>query len=614
MTIEEQYQQLLEENAELANHFLQLPMAPQWIHAIRTSIAPWITKEHDKGLWQVVHFVSGEKRFIKKKLSRRLFTEMVMAFCGDALEKHETAKKIEASMEKYKFATKLEHFDRLPDAHLVRKHVKIVEDFFAGACPTDTDSKSEATVASRLEDYLRHTYNPSPHGENFWVLVKHPDYAGATPTMALEKYANERFFRQKICSFIIVFECISRQLDKDLLNQFLGLYSGEDAIKLFIVGEHGLTNDVYERAKKRRVGYIQINPKHEMTADSYVLPRFVDYSDNSWRRYLEMLMGQRPADVPLLVFDGQLVDCSLADMLQREGVAIQQSHQLKAPKMKNETIEAKADRLTSAHVEECKHAIYMFDANYHEGTKDYSEEAARVLSFLIHHDDPSAIEFSVDPYPMICNNGLQCEERELPANQLGFINLQEKKIVLNSLGKSNAGRYRFTMAHEFGHYILHEYLLKAQGVVSFGDTTDSIMKAPTIKNEDMQWLERQANRFASALLMPEELIRKLYELLHRTFLGVRYGDTLQPLHYSDGQKETYDPYNQIVKTMAKTLNVSPDAMGIRLKQLGLLDQTRNDSFNQGGPFNFNNIGHQPFSDKRSPDFNVPMPDFSDCPF
>ena len=96
MTIEEQYQQLLEENAELANHFLQLQMAPQWIHAIRTSIAPWITKEHDKGLWQVVHFVSGEKRFIKKKLSRRLFTEMVMAFCGDALEKHETAKKIEA--------------------------------------------------------------------------------------------------------------------------------------------------------------------------------------------------------------------------------------------------------------------------------------------------------------------------------------------------------------------------------------------------------------------------------------------------------------------------------------------------------------------------------------
>jgi Zn-dependent peptidase ImmA (M78 family) len=202
---------------------------------------------------------------------------------------------------------------------------------------------------------------------------------------------------------------------------------------------------------------------------------------------------------------------------------------------------------------------------------------------LIHDDDPSAIEFSVDPYPMICNNGLQCEERELPANQLGFINLQEKKIVLNSLGKSNAGRYRFTMAHEFGHYILHEYLLKAQGVVSFGDTTDSIMKAPTIKNEDMQWLERQANRFASALLMPEELIRKLYGLLHRTFLGVRYGDTLQPLHYSEEQKETYDPYNQIVKTMAKTLNVSPDAMGIRLKQLGLLDQTRYDSFNQGGP-------------------------------
>ena len=90
-------------------------------------------------------------------------------------------------------------------------------------------------------------------------------------------------------------------------------------------------------------------------------------------------------------------------------------------------------------------------------------------------------------------------------------------------------RQRFTLAHELGHYILHRDLMDG-GIVD-----DTMYRSPL-----GDWYERQANRFAADVLLPEQLVRSEY----------RRG-------------------NKALNVLAKRFDVSPDAMRIRLKELNL---------------------------------------------
>jgi len=102
-------------------------------------------------------------------------------------------------------------------------------------------------------------------------------------------------------------------------------------------------------------------------------------------------------------------------------------------------------------------------------------------------------------------------------------------------------RKRFTIAHELGHYFLH---LLGNG--EFVDTqvdlfrdTDSDSTERRIEAFSGLNAEVQANQFAAALLMPEELVRSVF-------------------------KETKN-----VESLARLFNVSEEAMAIRLGRLGL---------------------------------------------
>jgi Zn-dependent peptidase ImmA (M78 family) len=101
-------------------------------------------------------------------------------------------------------------------------------------------------------------------------------------------------------------------------------------------------------------------------------------------------------------------------------------------------------------------------------------------------------------------------------------------------------RKRFTIAHELGHHFLH---LLQDG--EFIDGEANLFRSP--KGDQSTWTplqrrEWQANAFAAALLMPEDLLRSEWE------------DT------------------QSVDELARRFNVSVAAMGYRLNQTGLLDE------------------------------------------
>lgn len=84
-------------------------------------------------------------------------------------------------------------------------------------------------------------------------------------------------------------------------------------------------------------------------------------------------------------------------------------------------------------------------------------------------------------------------------------------IIINSRKPKN--RKYFTLAHELGHYFLHRDALKASSQKMYIDTdhlvdVDGILYRDDGKADDV--MEREANNFAGALLMPEAKVREVW--------------------------------------------------------------------------------------------------------
>lgn len=137
--------------------------------------------------------------------------------------------------------------------------------------------------------------------------------------------------------------------------------------------------------------------------------------------------------------------------------------------------------------------------------------------------------------------GLRIEEAEL-GECSGMLLPAERRIVLNAAeamsGETPIRRQRFTIAHELGHWVCHALGSPAPQA--------TYCRALDLANDVDRALEREANIFASELLMPEAAVRTVWEEIT-----------------TQGQE---DP----VEVAAAGLDVSPSAMGWRLFNLGLV--------------------------------------------
>ena len=82
---------------------------------------------------------------------------------------------------------------------------------------------------------------------------------------------------------------------------------------------------------------------------------------------------------------------------------------------------------------------------------------------------------------------------------LGGIVFDENVIRVNASVESHEGRYNFTIAHEIGHHVLHrDRYLAERDAEHPGIMCREVSAKPLV--------EQQADQFASALLMPAELM------------------------------------------------------------------------------------------------------------
>lgn len=101
---------------------------------------------------------------------------------------------------------------------------------------------------------------------------------------------------------------------------------------------------------------------------------------------------------------------------------------------------------------------------------------------------------------LVLNYDLNVREAkfELPFNNVsGFIDLETKTIVVNR--DDSIHRKVFTLAHELGHWLLHNEELKE-------DPNRSIVFRIPLGEADKDPLEKEANCFAANLLVPKELL------------------------------------------------------------------------------------------------------------
>lgn len=95
-----------------------------------------------------------------------------------------------------------------------------------------------------------------------------------------------------------------------------------------------------------------------------------------------------------------------------------------------------------------------------------------------------------------------------------------------------AGRFLFTLAHEIGHWVLHKkYFFIDEGQQSIFDYCSKEEKSSIIcakrsetdmirvrKKTEQEWVEWQADNFASSILMPKQVFKLTYEELKKKYL------------------------------------------------------------------------------------------------
>ncbi|MDR1181720.1 MAG: ImmA/IrrE family metallo-endopeptidase [Bacteroidales bacterium] len=145
---------------------------------------------------------------------------------------------------------------------------------------------------------------------------------------------------------------------------------------------------------------------------------------------------------------------------------------------------------------------------------------------------------------------------------LGKISFNPLYIKISNKARVDKNRWRFTIAHEIGHLILHSKILKER-INEKSDTEQTLFEYYQT-NGNSKRLEMQANLFASYLLLPKHKLQySAYQLfkqyrIHRNQL------------YLDWQKVNQQEVYEILRKLSDSHEVSVEAVKIRLIQLGLL--------------------------------------------
>mgnify|MGYP003599707946 CR=1 FL=1 len=150
---------------------------------------------------------------------------------------------------------------------------------------------------------------------------------------------------------------------------------------------------------------------------------------------------------------------------------------------------------------------------------------------------------------------------------LGYFDCEKNEIIVD-ISIRNTPREPFILAHEIGHFILHKDLKINKSIYNnFKDTSFSFFEQSYVLRNPKNWIEWQANSFASSLLMPELSIKAILILTQKD-LGISKAGRI----YLDDQECNKLDYREILKRLASHFNVPKVSIEYRLSDLKLIDK------------------------------------------
>jgi Zn-dependent peptidase ImmA (M78 family) len=147
----------------------------------------------------------------------------------------------------------------------------------------------------------------------------------------------------------------------------------------------------------------------------------------------------------------------------------------------------------------------------------------------------------IDVEAIARGRGIQVVYKELEDGISGLLVQKDDATIIGVNKLHHTNRQRFTLAHELGHYSLH-----AHNPTVWVDDLMVHFRGENMHTPGTQ-AEVEANTFAATLLMPEQLLK------------------------SDLAGQVVDAFDEVaVRKLAQRYGVSPQALTIRLTELGLL--------------------------------------------
>lgn len=188
--------------------------------------------------------------------------------------------------------------------------------------------------------------------------------------------------------------------------------------------------------------------------------------------------------------------------------------------------------------------------------ENISEEAARLLHrFGRNNEIPVDVEALAEfdlKLNIVPARGLQ---DRLATD--GFLSLDMREIYVDEwVMERHPTRYRFTLAHELGHMVLHGNVFESLRFEALDEWVQFVMSMPEY---DYGWFERHAYWFAGALLVPEEKLLACYDKASAG-LAANGLDTDALSDYSR---------SQIAGFIAKRFQVSTAVVYKRLREVSL---------------------------------------------
>lgn len=137
------------------------------------------------------------------------------------------------------------------------------------------------------------------------------------------------------------------------------------------------------------------------------------------------------------------------------------------------------------------------------------------------------------------------------------------------------GRYHFTLAHEAGHWRLHRHLFEKHAN-QLSLLPEGMDRPEYIcRSSDKTQIEYQADRFASCLLIPSGMLDRAWEAWRGNTNPLNLRDLRSPNNKGETDESILE---REILPLARTFEVSAEAMRIRAETLGFLSRSEEASF------------------------------------